>query len=71
MIPVLLAMALAQDALTAAEFEDLHARLQPPEDEAWRALPWRTSLAESCLRAVREKKPLFMVVRSGHPLGPV
>jgi hypothetical protein len=66
-----LALAAQEPALAQAEFEELHAKLRPPEDEAWRAIPWKTSLVEACLAAAREKKPLFMVVRSGHPLGPV
>ena len=55
--------------LTLAEFEDLHRRLQPPPGEAWRALPWHTSLLGARALAARERKPVYMLVRSGHPLG--
>ncbi len=51
------------------EFERVHARLRPPKEEGWSSIAWKTSLAQACVQAAREKKPLFMVVRSGHPLG--
>jgi hypothetical protein len=56
-------------ALTAAEFEKLHRGLQPPRGEAWRAVPWELTLLAARERAAREKKPVFLLVRSGHPLG--
>jgi hypothetical protein len=55
--------------LTDREFERLHRELQPPRDEAWRTLPWKLSVLEAREQAAREKKPVFMLVRSGHPLG--
>lgn len=55
--------------LDAEEFERLHAGLRPPAEEGWSSIAWKTSLAQACVEAAREKKPLFMVVRSGHPLG--
>jgi hypothetical protein len=57
------------EALTQAEFEKLHKELQPPKDEAWRSIPWKTSIVDACKLAAQEKKPLVMRVRSGHPLG--
>jgi len=54
--------------LTVAEFQRLHRELQPPKEE-WRSLPWQTSLLAARAIALREKKPLYMLVRSGHPLG--
>ena len=51
------------------EFEKFHAQLRPPAEEGWSSIAWKTSLAQACVQAAREKKPLFMVVRSGHPLG--
>jgi len=56
-------------ALTQAEFEKLHRELQPPKDEPWRSIPWKTSILDACKLAAKEKKPLVMRVRSGHPLG--
>ncbi len=55
--------------LSAAEFEKLHRQLQPPRDEGWQAVPWKLTLLEARKQAVADKKPIFMLVRSGHPLG--
>jgi hypothetical protein len=57
------------EGLSLAEFEKLHRELQPPADEPWRTIPWQMSIVEACRLAAREKKPLVMRVRSGHPLG--
>ena len=54
--------------LPAEEFHKLHDELRPPQD-AWEGLPWRLSLLEACAAAAEEKKPVYMLVRSGHPLG--
>ena len=56
-------------ALEVAEFTRLHKQLQPPAEEGWSSIPWKTSLVQACVQAAREKKPLFMVCRAGHPLG--
>ena len=69
----LLAMALAsplfaQQGLSQAEFLKLHDELTP-EAAAWEAVPWRLSMLEACAVAAKEKKPVYMLVRSGHPLG--
>ena len=58
----------AQDALTPAEFQKLHEELNPPA-APWEGLPWRLSILEACAEAAKEKKPVYMLVRSGHPLG--
>lgn len=55
--------------LSVAEFEKLHKQLAPPRDEAWQAIPWKLSILEAQAVAAKEKKPVFMLVRSGHPLG--
>ena len=55
--------------LDPTEFAKLHRQLQPSAEEGWSSIPWKTSLVQACIQAAREKKPLFMVVRSGHPLG--
>ena len=61
---------IAQTAeLDEAEFARLHRQLRPPAEEGWSSIPWKTSLISACVKAARDKKPLFMVVRSGHPLG--
>jgi hypothetical protein len=60
---------LNQDAFSDAEFEKLHQQLQPAAGELWRTIPWKTSILEGRALAAKEKKPLVMRVRSGHPLG--
>ena len=59
----------AAEALTLAEFKKLHKVLQPPKGELWRTIPWQVSVLEARKLATREKKPIVMRVRSGHPLG--
>lgn len=61
--------AVEERGLSAGEFEELHKGLRPPADEGWTGIAWKTSLVQACVQATREKKPLFMVVRSGNPLG--
>lgn len=55
--------------LDETEFARLHKQLQPPAEKGWSNIPWKTSLVQACVQAAREKKPLFMVCRAGHPLG--
>lgn len=72
-LPVVLAFLPAGAApparFTDAEFEKLHKSLQLPPDEPWRTVPWETEIADACARAAKEKKPVALRVRSGHPLG--
>jgi hypothetical protein len=55
--------------LTADEFERLHKELQPPKDELWRSIPWQVSIVVGRELAARQKKPIFVWVASGEPLG--
>jgi hypothetical protein len=59
----------AAEALTLAEFKKLHKELQPPKDELWQTIPWQVSVLEARKLAAKEKKPIVMRVRAGHPLG--
>jgi hypothetical protein len=54
--------------LSLDAFEKCHKDLQPPT-EAWQLLPWKLSILEARAQAAKEKKPVYMLVRSGHPLG--
>jgi hypothetical protein len=54
--------------LTPAEFEKLHKELRAPR-EPWQSIPWKLSLLEAREQAVKEKKPVYLLCRSGHPLG--
>jgi hypothetical protein len=58
-----------QGGLTPGEFEKLYKDLQPPRDELWRSIPWQASILEGRQLAAREKKPIFVWVASGEPLG--
>jgi hypothetical protein len=60
---------LSAGPLDEAGFADLHDRLKPPAEEAWRTLPWQESVTKARAIAAREKKPVYMLVRSGNPLG--
>lgn len=57
------------NGLSVAQFEKLHHELQPPTDERWRSIPWHASILEGREQAAREKKPIFVWVASGEPLG--
>jgi hypothetical protein len=59
----------ADPGLSPAEFERLHAALQPEADAPWRTIPWRVSLLEARHEAARQKKPIFIWAMDGHPLG--
>lgn len=52
-----------------ALWERLCGDLPPLEAEPWREIPWKLSLLEARRVAAAERKPLLMLVRSGHPLG--
>jgi hypothetical protein len=55
--------------LSLAEFTKLHKELQPPDDELWRSIPWHVSIVEGRELAAKTKKPIFVWVASGEPLG--
>ncbi len=55
--------------LTLADFEKLHKELQPPDNELWRTIPWQVSILEGRELAAKSKKPIFVWVASGEPLG--
>ncbi len=59
----------AAEELTEADFRKLHEQLQPPPNELWRTIPWQMSLLDARDLAIKEKKPLVIRVRAGHPLG--
>ena len=59
----------AKGGLTLAEFEKLHKELQPPDNELWRTIPWHVSILEGREAAAKSKKPIFVWVASGEPLG--
>ena len=55
--------------LSEADFKEWHGKLAPPAKEPWQGLPWKLSVLEAQAEAAKAKKPVYMLVRSGHPLG--
>jgi len=47
-------------------------KLQPEmklKSKGWASLPWRATLTDARQSAIREKKPIFMMVDTGNPIG--
>ena len=51
-----------------AEFKELKAKLDI-HNQPWATIPWKYSLTEARKLAAATKKPIFMVVGTGNPLG--
>jgi hypothetical protein len=66
---LLSSLVIAATGLSLSDFEELHDRLQPGGDEAWRTIPWKTSLLEAQSVAADQGKPIFIWAMDGHPLG--
>ena len=49
-------------------FQRLHDELNP-QGEAWKTIPWQTSLIEAQNISAKQGKPLFIWAMDGHPLG--
>lgn len=62
-------LCLVQEGLSEGEFARLQKELRPPKDELWSAIPWHVSILEARDEAARLKKPIFVWVASGEPLG--
>ena len=54
--------------LSDDEFRKLQPELQL-KSKGWASLPWRATLTDARLAALREKKPIFMMVDTGNPIG--
>ena len=59
----------AHAQLDQADFEKLHADLQPDTTEPWRQIPWTISVLGAQRIAAAEGKPIFIWAMDGHPLG--
>ena len=59
---------LAPQGLSDAEFDKLSTPLRF-ERQAWAAIPWTVSVRRARDRAVRDKKPLFLQINTGNPIG--
>lgn len=60
---------LVAGGLDVDEFQQLHQELQTCETEAWRSIPWRTSLLQARQEAAQQGKPIFVWAMDGNPLG--
>lgn len=54
--------------LSKAEFGKLLKQLNL-KNQAWATIPWKNTLPEARTQAIKEKKPIFMVVNTGNCLG--
>jgi hypothetical protein len=58
--------------LPAGLSEDEFRKIQPEmrlKSKGWASLPWRATLTDARESAIREKKPIFMMVDTGNPIG--
>jgi hypothetical protein len=53
---------------TEAEFKKLKAKLDV-HSQPWAGIPWQVSLTEARELAAKTKKPIFLAVGTGNPLG--
>lgn len=57
----------------ASELSDEEYRKLQPElrlkSKGWASLPWRATLTAAREAALQEKKPIFMMVDTGNPIG--
>jgi len=56
----------AQDGLDP--FKKLHGELTSAK-EPWQTIPWHLSILDARAEAAKEKKPVYLLARAGHPLG--
>src|SRR5689334_14581598 len=63
------ALLLFQVGPSQEDFAKLHALCGRSKAEAWRSLPWSTSVLEARATALRGKKPVYLWAAVGHPLG--
>jgi hypothetical protein len=57
-----------EGGLSDAQFNAIHKELTATT-EPWQGIPWHVSLLEARGQAAREKKPIYLLCRAGHPLG--
>ena len=58
----------APDGLSEAEFGKLRQELQI-KSKPWATLPWQVSITKAREVAAESKKPVFMMVDTGNPIG--
>jgi hypothetical protein len=58
--------------LPAGLSDDEYKKLQPElrlKSKGWASLPWRATLTDAREAALKERKPIFMMVDTGNPIG--
>lgn len=64
-----LAALLAAQDLTEDSLEKWRAYLTPPPEElAWRKIPWRATFWEAVVEAQEKEMPILLWAMNGHPL---
>jgi hypothetical protein len=59
---------LAPAGISDPEYQALRGDLRL-KNKGWASLPWRATLTEAREAALKEKKPIFMMVDTGNPIG--
>ena len=54
--------------LSDGEFKKLQPELRL-KSKGWASLPWKATLTEAREAALKERKPIFMMVDTGNPIG--
>jgi len=54
--------------LSEEEFKKIQPEMRL-KSKGWASLPWRATLTDARESALREKKPIFMMVDTGNPIG--
>ena len=65
MVALILAIALAPADIDAK----IAAIMPTAEEEKWMTIPWRTDLNQARRDSVALRKPIFMWIMNGHPMG--
>lgn len=59
---------LVPGGLTDEEYRKLQPEMKL-KAKGWASLPWRATVTDAREAALREKKPVFMMVDTGNPIG--
>ena len=69
MATALLFMLLAVQSAESPLLEKVSPLLPKPEEYRWLQIPWRSDFAAARAEANRDRKPLFLWMMDGNPLG--
>lgn len=60
----------AQSAATVAALDEKIAAVMPkPGEERWLTIPWRLELNKARAESQKLKRPMFLWIMNGHPMG--